>query len=222
MIGVVNPNSPLVWDWLMADALIEWADRQPAGCDHAVSARRRDSARLDRRRPRPAGRRVAVGRRPGPDRARGCPGRVRIVLQRRGHAHRRPVVRHARVGARLRRRRPARPPLQDPLPRRRRPLHRKRARRPGGLGVAQHAVGHVHRRLRPGHARRRLARGRPHRQLREVRARPRGAAHVSRRCAAASARATRSSRSTRSARRAPAACSSARSTRSSTSASGCS
>ena len=25
MLGVVNPNSPLVWDWLMADALIEWA-----------------------------------------------------------------------------------------------------------------------------------------------------------------------------------------------------
>jgi trimethylamine---corrinoid protein Co-methyltransferase len=25
MMGVVNPNSPLVWDWLMADALIEWA-----------------------------------------------------------------------------------------------------------------------------------------------------------------------------------------------------
>ena len=25
LLGVVNPNSPLVWDWLMADALIEWA-----------------------------------------------------------------------------------------------------------------------------------------------------------------------------------------------------
>ena len=25
LLGVVNPNSPLVWDWLMADALMEWA-----------------------------------------------------------------------------------------------------------------------------------------------------------------------------------------------------
>lgn len=30
LMGVVNPNSPLVWDWLMADALMEWATaKQP-------------------------------------------------------------------------------------------------------------------------------------------------------------------------------------------------
>ena len=125
MLGVVNPNSPLVWDWLMADALIGVGSRSQPVRRHTVPARRCDRTGLDRRRARPADRRGALRRRACPDRAAGRAVRVRLVLQRGRHAHRRPVVWHSRVGARLHRRRPARAALQAPVPRRRRPLLRR-------------------------------------------------------------------------------------------------
>ena len=45
IIGVVNPNSPLVWDFLMVDALWAVGRGQPADDDDAVPAGRRDGAR---------------------------------------------------------------------------------------------------------------------------------------------------------------------------------
>ena len=88
------------------------------------------------------------------------------------------VAGHARVGARLDRRRPARAPLRPAVPRGWRPDVRQRAGRPGGDGVGHVALGHLSRGLRSRAPRGRLARGRPDDVLREARPRPRGAAHV--------------------------------------------
>ena len=141
IMGVVNPNSPLVWDFLMVDALTEWARaNQPvivtpfllAGATAPVSVAGglalQVAEALTGHRPRagdPAGRAVPV----------------RLVLHRRRHAHRRARVRHARVGRRHARRRPARPPLRAAVSRRRRAVLVERARRPGGGRDDEHAVG---------------------------------------------------------------------------------
>ena len=52
IMGVVNPNSPLVWDWLMVDALMAVGRGATADRDDAVPAGRRDRAGLGRRRAR--------------------------------------------------------------------------------------------------------------------------------------------------------------------------
>ena len=193
---------------------------QPADRDDAVPAGGRDRAGLGRRGPDAAGRRGALGR---GDRA-GDPARrgvlLRLVLLGRRHAQRRPLARDARVGARVARRRAARAPLRPAVPRRRRADVRQRARRAGGHGVGDVAVGHVPLGLRPRAARGRLARGRPDVLVREVRARPRGAAHVPEPAHAGSRSTASTSRSRRSARRGRAASSWPPTTRSSTSASG--
>ena len=128
----------------------ESADR-----DDAVPAGRRDRARLGRRRAVAAGRRGALGRRHRAGHPARCRLLLRVVLLGRRHAQRRPVARHARVGARLARGRAARAPLRPAVPRRRRTDLGQRARRAGGDRVGHVALGHVPLGLRP-----RAARGR--------------------------------------------------------------
>ena len=106
---------------LMVDAMRAWADGQPADRDDAVPAGRRDRARS--RSPRGLALQVAEALSGVAHRAGGAAGRrcfFGSFFSRRRHAQRRAVVRHARVGARLARRRPARAPLRAPVPRRRR------------------------------------------------------------------------------------------------------
>ncbi len=120
IIGIVNPNSPLVWDFLDGRCDVGLGRGQPADRDDAVPARGRDRAGVGRGGALAAGRRGALGHR---DRAGHAARRrllLRLVLLGRRHAQRRAVARDARVGARLARRRPAGAPLRPPVPRRRR------------------------------------------------------------------------------------------------------
>ena len=96
IMGVVNPNSPLVWDGLMADALMEWAVAgQPvivtpfllAGATAPVSIAAGLAQQVAEAL---SGVALVQAVRPG----RSVP--LRVVLHRRRHAHRRPRVRHAR------------------------------------------------------------------------------------------------------------------------------
>ena len=111
ILGIVNPNSPLVWDELMVDALTAWASaRQPvlvtpfllAGAPHRSRAPAAWRCRSPRR---------CRASRSSSSRARSA-GRLRLVLLGDRHAERRPGVRHSRVRARDARRRPARAALQ--------------------------------------------------------------------------------------------------------------
>ncbi len=45
LMGIVNPNSPLIWDFRMTDALVVWAEAEPADRRDAVPARGRDERR---------------------------------------------------------------------------------------------------------------------------------------------------------------------------------
>ena len=89
IMGVVNPNSPLVWDGPDGRRPHGVGGRGPAGGRDPVPARRRDRAGQHRRRARPAGGRGALGRRARPGRPAGRAVPLRVVLHRRRHAHRR-------------------------------------------------------------------------------------------------------------------------------------
>ena len=178
LMGIVNPNSPLVWDFLMVDALSEWASAgQPvvitpfllAGATAPITIA---SGLVLKVAEALSGVALVQAIRPG------TPAPVRIVLHRRGHAHRRPRLRHARVGAGDACRRPAGAALRPALPGRRRPLLVELAGHGVSGGDDHDPVGDDVVRLAPGDARRRLARGRPDGVVREVRARPRAAADV--------------------------------------------
>ena len=91
MIGIVNSNSPLVWDYRMTDALVAWAEANQAiavtpfllaGATSPVSLAEGSRSRSPRR--FPASRwRSSCARRPLP---------VRVLLHPHGHAHRRSRV----------------------------------------------------------------------------------------------------------------------------------
>ena len=114
MIGVVNPNSPLVWDRLMVDALIEWASANQPVVDHAVPAgraRRRRSAWRPGSRcrwPRRC-RGVALDRRRSGRARRACSARSSPRVDMRSGG---PALGTPGVGARHARRRPAGAPLR--------------------------------------------------------------------------------------------------------------
>ena len=164
IMGVVNPNSPLVWDWPDGRRAHRVGGRQPAGDRHAVPAGRRDRAGQHRRAASPSRwpRRSRASRssRPSGRARRASSGRSspRSTCAPAGPRSARPesILGDARG-------RPPRPPLRASVPRRRRPVLVERPRRPGGGRDDEHAVGDDDRRLRPRDARRRLAGGRPHR-----------------------------------------------------------
>ena len=220
IIGIVNPNSPLVWDFLMVDAMWAWAEaNQPiamtpfllAGATAPVSAAAGLTLQVAEAL---SGVAIAQAIRPGV----GCFfGSFFSGVDMRSGG---PSLGMPESVLGSHRRGSARPPLWPAVPRRRWADLRQCARRAGRDGIGDVALGHVPLRLRPGAARRRLARGRPHVLVREVRARPRGAAHV-REPARRDSRSTPSTwRSRRSARRGRAGSSWPRITRWSTSASG--
>ena len=88
LLGIVNPNSPLIWDFRMTDALIAWAEaKQPivvtpfllAGATSAVSVSGGLTQQVAE---------ALSGRRARPGRARGRAVPVRVVLHGDRHAHR--------------------------------------------------------------------------------------------------------------------------------------
>ena len=125
VVGIVNPNSPLVWDGLMVTTLVACAEARSAGRDHAVPARRCVGAGDARRRAVPPGGRDAVRGRDGAAGAPGCAVHPRLLLQRRRHALGRSLAGAAGVGADDVRGCPARAPVRAPAARRRRPVLRR-------------------------------------------------------------------------------------------------
>ena len=73
LMGIVNPNSPLIWDFRMTDALIAWAEaKQPIVVTPFLLAGATSAGERGRR-ARPAGRRGAQRRRARPTAcARAC------------------------------------------------------------------------------------------------------------------------------------------------------
>ena len=162
LLGIVNPNSPLIWDFRMTDALIAWAEANAARGGDPVPAGRRHVGGERGGRTHPAGRRGAVGRRARAGRSRGRAVPLRIVLHRHGHADRFAGVRDARVGVRCAGGRADGAALRATVPRRRRAGVVPGGGCAGRGGDPDDAVGHDARRHRRGAARRGMARGGPH------------------------------------------------------------
>ena len=121
IIGIVNPNSPLVWDSLMVDAMWAWAEaNQPIAMTPFLLAGR-DRAGLDRGRALAAGRRGALGRRASPRPSGpgvGCFfGSFFSAVDMRSGG---PSLGMPESVLGSHRRRPARAPLRPAVPRRRR------------------------------------------------------------------------------------------------------
>ena len=116
LMGIVNPNSPLIWDFRMTDALMAWAEaKQPivvtpfllAGATRAVSVSGGLTQQVAE---------ALLGRRARAGRPRGRAVPVRVVLHGDRHADRVARVRHTGVGVRRARGRPDGAALRASVP----------------------------------------------------------------------------------------------------------